>query len=329
MDRTNTESAELAGDEPADAVDIGRLAEDDPQRYLLAVKPFCDITTMLADAAQGLAPSNGNVPGVTSIAMAHLGAQDSLGLRHEEMTDPIQGALSIAAVLALAAADHVRAFGRHYTAVPAIMYSHAVTARAAIETSVRCRWLAEPQLTPEVRVKRLLVALIQSARQADRAAPDAQERQKARARHATLVAIAAHHGWEVNPRRKDEAIVSNEHFPNPAEETNRVLNIAGSRTGAVLRNFHSAIAHGEIYAIFQSLEPHYRSSPTGIDLAQPFVSSDSVKIHGLTTMMVFIDAIDALCALNEWTSHDWRGARQSAFELRDVVARTWLDGRGS
>jgi len=107
-------------------------------------------------------PLHRRPPSVDSPAMAEIHDQNDYEKR-SGWKRPFDDTHVLGALTLRAATDYVRLFAETLNAAQPPLYGHLALARGALESSVVCRWVSEPGLARDERVKRGLSEYLYAA----------------------------------------------------------------------------------------------------------------------------------------------------------------------
>ncbi|MCB0966825.1 MAG: hypothetical protein KDB37_08320 [Ilumatobacter sp.] len=299
-------------------VDPTRTVDNDEFRDLL--RPFTSALSDYAVAMSRHPDSHGHLPSATSNAMRELAAERRWGT--PKWSEPARNAHSYGTMLSYVCAEHLSAIaaiiaesrvGPRFAFLPSV--------RALMETAPIARWLLEPSIGIDRRIRRSIAYRLESANQQGRLreVPDAAEA-KRRARAACLD-YAASQGWAISGTPTGRPVVGGEALPHPADSFSQVA-FGNDSDGLdpTLWGVLSATSHGTWYAVsaglgerMQRIDPF---DPNG-GMAPIVVESQQLHLYGLMAYYA-CDAVTAARAdLMSWPdTGELTDARQ---RLRDIT----------
>jgi hypothetical protein len=217
-------------------------------QFRAAMEPLTSSLGRYAKAMSKLSEDNGNMPAAGSRAMAEIAAEQLW--RTDEWFEPARNAHSYGGFLSHFLADHLAAYaGTIHAATVGPNWSHFTIMRAIVEAAPIAKWLDEPTITLETRLKRSIAYRLDSADQIGRmqhlpeiAAQSTETRQRCHA-------FARVHGWEVIKNA-----VGGESVPAPGKSFTAMMFDDTTGAGYTLWNLASAKAHAKWYGLADGLQ---------------------------------------------------------------------------
>lgn len=283
--------------------------------------PTCAVLTELTDAAQALAPPSG-LPAADSKAMTERAEEATFINEHWE--EPVRSAHAVAGVLTFAATDHVRNYGKHFHAEPVPVYTHLVTARAALDAAGVAYWMADCGIGTEARVQRYAVSRFMSAEQYDRS-PMPGAKEQAKKIVANVRAGATAHGWTTS---RSSGRVGREDQPSSKKlirsicDDDRIFGLGEVGVGDLLWWYLSGATHSAAYALMQSVQMDEEATTEyggGEPMAAIFTSAGTAQRIGLTLACAYETTVNEHRRLMGWESERWTAAERKLHELLKTV----------
>lgn len=304
-------------------VGLTRTVDNDEFRAML--RPFTSALSDYAVAMSRHPDGHGHLPAATSTAMRELAAERRWGT--PEWSEPARNAHNYGMMLAYVTAEHLAAIAAIIDASqvgPRFAYLPSV--RAIMETAPIARWLLEPSVGVDTRVRRSIAYRLESANQQGRLrevpdAADAKERTRA-----ACHAYAARHGWAVTGTSTGKPVIDGEALPHPADSFSQVaFGNDGDGLDPTLWGVLSATSHGTWYAVSAGLlERMQRTDPFDPNggMAPIVVESQQLYLYGLMAYYACDAVTTARADLMGWPDTDeLADARR---RLRDI-SRSFAD----
>jgi hypothetical protein len=256
--------------------------------------------------ADDIGYSSGQVPAADSRAMKEIAEQFRFNGDSPWGNDPVQAAHAEAQLLLLGANDSANSMARLLSSDPTPLYAHTVLARSALEHAGRSWWLMDPEIGVKRRVARgmneRIFALTESSR-----LPLDDERRRAQKRRTALLDIGVELGFrKVRDNKKRPAL--DEQRPGQTEIIRKLLATGDDRRlGQILYGFFSAVAHGTLFGLSNSVKldaPEVPKIP-GFTFGGAYTRSSEVVIVLSAVLIGLGEAIDRRNKLFGWQSADW------------------------
>lgn len=237
---------------------------------------------------------------------------------------PVDNAHSLLRVTTFAGFDHLRSFARLFQGEVTPVFSHLVLARAALQTFGPVAWLAEPGITTERRIKRVLLFELEDAANRKRyglepiteMAHKISEHVRELAQQLNWAVIFNNQtksvGGEVLP--STAALIAVAIGPEGANSDDPLL----ANTPRLVWSYLSGIAHGFSYALLQSITRGDEAATTP-GLVPGTLGTDSASVTTMATAIAAaaFNAGERHLAYMGWKTSEWIAA---ADKLRDWAA---------
>jgi hypothetical protein len=273
--------------------------------------PTVEVIRTLTEGIKGASGRHANLPGVNSVAMQDLAAQESGMVKAKDWDVPIGDAQTLGSVDLLAATDTARCYGELFAGTRAPLFSHLVLARSCMEACVVSEWLSDPKIAPVERQRRTLVELLYSAREIRRLGIEAPG--KADERIALWMGVAAELGWEVSKDSKPR--VDGVGRPPMALGIDHLLMDDGpTRLGRVQWSYLSGVNHTVWFALRQAFFGELVDAQVlGPSVASIGTESKSVYSQTLCLMRALRVTAQARMTYMGWIDDEWEYAANCAF----------------
>lgn len=221
----------------------------------------------------------------------------------------------------------MRLFAETLNAAQPPLYGHLALARGALESSVVCRWINEPGLARDERVKRGLSEYLYAAveKQRLKLRPDADQQHVDE-----LIAQAKRLGWDVTdandkpwkPKSRGIPRVDRVARRSVPDGITRLLEVdQNSKIGKKLWSRLSAALHATYMGLqsamlLQESKPNRLSDRVSVPIG---TDAPSVYSHAFIILKAIRHAADARFELMGWRDADWRKAAEDAKQLE-----SWL-----
>ncbi|MDQ6946525.1 MAG: hypothetical protein M3256_09690 [Actinomycetota bacterium] len=224
--------------------------EGTDDQFRAQIEPIRVSLLDLVEQTRGLRETAAFLPAADSPAMDELAQEPAFAGAWAK--EPVRDAHSTSWLFLNGAEDLITAMCRLFADPTPTVYAHVVLARSALECCARAAWLAEPGIGVKRRVARGLNERLYSlAEQAKLpGAPQDPERRRrildeAKRQSFARLSSGSQSVVALEERRKGGTAIVKWLFENAQVDL-----------GEVVYRFWSSVAHGTIYGLVQSLDPH-------------------------------------------------------------------------
>jgi hypothetical protein len=283
-----------------------QIVEVDGAGFTAAMAPTVEVIRSVTDAIKGASERHSNLPGVNSVAMQDLAAQENGKIvKPKDWDVPIGDAQTLGSVDLLAATDAARCYGELFSGTRAPLYGHLTLARACLEACVVSAWLSDPKISPTERQRRTLVELIYSAKEVKRLGME--EPDVADERIALWLGVAAELGWEVSKDTKPQ--VNGSGRPAMAAAIDQLLIDKGRpRLGRVQWSYLSGVNHTVWFALRQAFVGDVTADAMGPSTAPLGTESKPVYTQTLCLLRALRVAATTRMIYMGWVDDEWEYA---------------------
>jgi hypothetical protein len=274
--------------------------------FASAMAPTVAVIRTLTDAIKGASERHGNLPGVDSVAMGDIAAQERGAIAIPRDWDvPIGDAQTLGSVDLLAGTDAARCYGELFAGTSAPLYGHLTLARTCLEACVVSEWLSDPKISPTERQRRALVELIYSAKEVRRLG--VEDPDSADERIALWLRVAAELGWDVSKETKPQ--VNGSGRPAMAAGIDHFLIDKGpARLGRVQWSYLSGVNHTVWFALRQAFIGEVTADGIGPSTAPLGTESKSINSQTLCLLRALRVAATTRMTYLGWVDDAWEYA---------------------
>lgn len=278
--------------------------------FATAMAPTVAVIRTVTDAIAGASERHANLPGVDSVAMKDIDAQESgCIVKPKDWDVPIGDAQTLGSVDLLAATDAARCYGELFAGTRAPLYGHLTLARACLEACVVSEWLSDPKITATERQRRTLVELIYSAKEVKRLG--VEESDIADERIALWLGVADELGWDVSKDTKPQVRGSGR--PAMADGIDHLLMDKGpARLGRVQWSYLSGVNHTVWFALRQAFIGGVTAEVMGPSTAPLGTESKAVYSQTLCLLRALRVAATTRMIYMGWVDDVWEYAANVA-----------------
>jgi hypothetical protein len=262
---------------------------DDDETFEAVVTPSRSTLDHLIDTSRSLADERGRLPDADSRGMRERAAGLRFAADQPWGSDPASWPQELANVILFGGEDQAKTMIHALQHRTTPVYGHIVLARSAIEHAAKAYWLLDPRASVKLRIARGMNERLHTLAETIRLPLPADEHRKARQRRAEIWERAKPLGFQKvsangKPYRErkgkpDGPWTLDEPRPPQTVLVKKLFGTKGDRElGAILYSYFSAVAHGNIFGLSQSLSrelPHDAGALSESEAAV-YTSSDAV-----------------------------------------------------
>ena len=274
--------------------------------FAAAMAPTVEVIRTVTDGIKSASERHSNLPGLDSVALRDLAAQESGTIvKPQEWDVPIGDAQTLGSVDLMAATDAARCYGELFSGTRAPLYGHLTLARACLEACVVSAWLSDPKISPTERQRRALVELIYSAKEVKRLG--VEEGDIADERIALWIGVATELGWDVSKDTKPQ--VGGSGRPAMAAGIDQLLIDKGPlRLGRVQWSYLSGVNHTVWFALKQAFIGDLTDDGMAPSTAPLGTESMSVYSQTLCLLRALRVAATTRMTYMGWIDDEWEYA---------------------
>lgn len=215
---------------------------------------------------------------------------------------PAEQAQALATMHMLLARDTARSACRLLDSDPVVVYSHMILARSCLEASARARWIDEPGIGIRRRVARAMTERLYSIAEQGRIPGVDQSgplNKRIQTRLDRILGEAERQGFTVRAAHRAKSI--DEPRMGSTEVVRWLLADLGPALGESVFRFYSAVDHGTVYALGESIdfdEVQNRLQP--VEIGQVVVDSRSAQLVLAAVVLGYGRAADTYLRHRGW-----------------------------
>ena len=214
---------------------------------------------------------------------------------------PIDTALTHIGLLVTAGEDAMLSFAQLIVANHTPLYTFQPVARFGLECLALAHWLCEPGIGARERVRRSLNERLASAYEQTRL-PEGMNPEPQR--NERLLAATAL-GFKVHSRKGRLSVLGQER----PTITRHVQDVLGhDRLGKVMYSFTSAVSHGTLWGLVESLQPPHGTPREPVVTVPLVISSDRIANAALALTYAHMRSYDRLINYLGWPNEAWADA---------------------
>lgn len=267
--------------------------------------PSRQALTDLIHAAITMRQRRSFLPEASSVAMAELNAE--AGFRGSWGNEPVRQVHNAGEMLIAAAEESIECGCRLLSQEPLPVFGHIVLARAALEACGRAQWLYEPEIDVRRRVARGMTERLYSLEAQARLADEVGDHTRIETRRRSILNEAARQGFTIKGKK---LTAIGEPRLGATETVEHALGDGSDPAlGRVLFGYFSAVSHGTVYGLVQSMDVVRSEEPLRPDTIG-HLKTDSGAVNSVVAAMVlaYIEVVERERKLFGWQDDQWATA---------------------